>query len=519
MLVNQSTKGKQMPGKHITNQQVNLYMNNRQQGQTQIQSAAKAGISERSGRKIEHQGGTIQKCKRSWRTRKDPLENVWEEELEPLLKSTPQLSPISLLEHLQEKYPEKYPDKILRTLERRVKHWLATQGPAKEVMFLQKHPIGKQGISDFTQLKKVEITIAQKPFKHLLYHFRLSHSGWSHMKVIQGGESYTALAEGLQEALWQIGGSPLEHRTDSLSAAFKNLSKSDADDATIRYDQLCKHYEMIATRNNRGKGHENGSIESPHGHIKKRIKQALLLRGSNDFASIEDYQEWLRDVVKRHNKRNAPNAKHEFKQLQPLPAMRTTDYTEIAACVSSSATIDVRRSTYSVPSRLIESRLKIHLYDDRLECYLGATLVQTLKRVFSNKNNGRGSNINYHHMVDSLVKKPQAFRLSHWRDEMLPGQNYRLIWEYINKNYQGHLACKLIVGILYLASKHNCELRLGEYIVEKINLKQALSLPVLQQHFVKKKPPCPQVEVRQHDLSDYNKLISSSMSAEIMEAV
>ncbi len=159
-------------------------------------------------------------------------------------------------------------------------------GPDKEVIFRQTHEPGQQALSDFTQLKRVAITIDKKPFKHLLYHFKLAYSRWSYLRVVQGGESFSALAEGLQEALWRLGGSPKEHRTDSLSAAFKNLTKDAASDITQRYEDFWPHYHMKATRNNRGAKHENGSIESPHGHLKKRIGQALLLRGSNDFDSV-----------------------------------------------------------------------------------------------------------------------------------------------------------------------------------------------------------------------------------------
>ncbi len=54
---------------------------------------------------------------------------------------------------------------------------------------------------------------------------------------------------------------------------------------------------MRSTRNNRGKSHENGSIESPHGHFKRRLYQALLLRNSCDFDSIESYQQFIEQLV------------------------------------------------------------------------------------------------------------------------------------------------------------------------------------------------------------------------------
>jgi len=114
-----------------------------------------------------------------------------------------------------------------------------------------------------------------------------------------GGESYVALAEGLQNALWSLGGAPLEHRSDSLSAAFRNLDREARDDLTRRYDDLCAHYGMAPTRNNRGVAHENGSIESSHGHLKKGLGDALLLRGSVDFDDLAAYRRFLDEIVSR----------------------------------------------------------------------------------------------------------------------------------------------------------------------------------------------------------------------------
>ena len=172
------------------------------------------------------------------------------------------------------------------------------------------------------------MTIGGEPFEHRLYHFRLAFSGWSHLTVVLGGESFSALAEGLQEALWRLGGAPLEHRTDSLSAAYKNLSVEAQRDLTERYEELCAHLRVAATRTNRGVSHENGAVESPHGHIKRRIAQALLLREWADFASIEDYRQWLDALVGRFNRRCGEALAIEREQLQALPARRTTDYSE-----------------------------------------------------------------------------------------------------------------------------------------------------------------------------------------------
>ncbi|WP_341792132.1 IS21 family transposase [Rickettsia endosymbiont of Gonocerus acuteangulatus] len=189
-------------------------------------------------------------------------------------------------------------------MQRRVSKWKALHGPEKEIVFRQLHEPGHQCLSDFTVLKGINITIKGQVFQHILYHFRLAYSNWSFMKIIQGGESFTALSQSLQDALWKLGGCPREHRTDSLSAAFKNLYSNSEEDITKSYEAICIHYGMIATRNNRGKGHEHGSVEAAHGHLKRRLEQALLLRGSYDFKSVEEYQDFIDVIVQKHNNRH-----------------------------------------------------------------------------------------------------------------------------------------------------------------------------------------------------------------------
>jgi transposase InsO family protein len=499
-----------MPGRLITTKQVKIYMTARKEGCTQVLSAAKAGISERSGREIEKGRRKAKHEVRNWKTRKDPLCGVWENELEPLLMKQPELSPITLLEMLQERDKDKHPDSILRTLQRRVKKWKALFGPEKEVIFMQEHLPGKLGLSDFTTLKNIKITIGGKELKHILYHFRLAYSGWSFMKVIFGGESYAALTEGLQEALWRLGGSPHEHRTDSLSAAFKNLSKNAQTDITEKYEVFCEHYNMLPSRNNPGISHENGSIESPHGHLKRRIRQALILRGNCDFASTEEYQDWLDGVVSQHNRRNAKAVGIDKEALQKLPDYKAIDYTELMATVTSSSTIDVRRVTYTVPSRLQGETLRIRLYHDRLACYLGTTHITDLRRVYA-KGTTRVKSIDYRHVITSLARKPQAFRYSRLRDNLLPNEKYKQIWEYVNKHFESKNACKFIVGLLYIAAQKDCEETLADEVLAEITMGKTPSLSHLQNKYQCKKASSPTVHVEQHLLSSYNNLITKEV--------
>jgi hypothetical protein len=483
-------------------------MQGRKLGKNQATAAAKSGMSERSGRRIEK--GELQSgCnrKRYWRTRPDPFAEIWEGEVVPLLAKNSELTPITLFEQLQKKHPGEYPDSKLRTFQRRVSKWKALYGPDQEVMFRQEQVVGRMGLSDFTQLKKVTITVNDQPFKHLLYHFRLAFSGWCSVKVVHGGESYTAFAEGLQDALRRLGGAPREHRSDSLSAAFRNLTKDAVKDITLRYQQLCQHYNMEPTRNNRGEGHENGAIESPHGHLKKRIRQALLLRGSNDFESVSAYEEFLAEIVHDINARKQDKIEEERLHLEPLPLQRTADYTEQVVRVSTSSTIQIKRVLYTVPSRLIGKSLRIHIYDNRIDIYLGSTHTVTLPRVFVSDHNHRARQVDYRHVIVSLERKPQAFRYSQFRDDLLPDETYKAIWVWLDTKMEARKACKIMVGILALAHKADCEKQLGDYLQTLMNKQVLPSLYQLQQRFDPREPILPSLQVRQPLAGSYDMLL------------
>ena len=271
-----------MPGRHITDHQMRLYMHLRQHNGPRA-SAAKAGLSTATAYRVEDDPRLPSaKKKRRGRRRADPLAGIFDEEVVPMLEQAPDLRTVGIFEELMRRHTE-LGRGVRRTLERRVREWRALHGPERELVFRQTHPPGQLGLSDFTDAGGLRIRIAGEPLKHLLYHFRLAYSGFSHAHVVLGGESFTALAEGLQHALWTLGGAPREHRSDSLSAAYRNLDADQREDATKRYAALCAHYGMVPTRNNRGESHENGAVEGPHGHLKRALEDALLLRGSRSI--------------------------------------------------------------------------------------------------------------------------------------------------------------------------------------------------------------------------------------------
>jgi len=496
-----------MSGKRITKSQENLYMNKRQQGQSQETAAAKGAISERSGRRIEKGERPSMPRERHWRTREDPLDSIWEKELVPLLEREPQITGLTLWEYLEDEHAGQFPYSVLRTLQRRVKHWKATQGPDKAVIFRQSVPAGQQGLSDFSH-PNTEITLQGKVFSHLLYQFRFAYSGWRHIQIVLGGESYSALADGLQTALSLAGGSPVEHRTDSLSAAFNNHAEEQK--LTQAYEALCAHYNLRATRNNPGVSHENGAIECAHGSFKRRLDQALKLRGSGDFATIKDYQAFLDKVTERLNKRCQSRFKDEQAALQALPGERFMDYSELSLKVTRSSTLEVKRVLYSVPSRMIGENVRVHVYHDRLAFFIGQTLTTTLSRIYPKPGQERARCIDYRHIIHSLSAKPQAFRFLQFRDELLPTDTYRQLWQCCDQQFLSQDACKWIVGVLRIAMDHDCEENLGNELLALVDNNQPLpTLKALQGRYLGKQP-VPNIPTRQQNLASYDHLLQGN---------
>jgi len=496
-----------MSGKRITNRQENLYMNKRQQGQSQETAAAKGGISERSGRRIEKGERPSMPRERHWRTREDPLDTIWEKELVPLLEKEPRLTGLTLWEYLEDEHAGQFPYSVLRTLQRRVKHWKATQGPDKAVIFRQSVPAGQQGLSDFSH-PNTAITIQGEVFSHLLYQFRFAYSGWRHVQIVLGGESYSALADGLQSALALAGGSPVEHRTDSLSAAFNNHAEEQK--LTKAYEALCAHYNLRGTRNNPGVSHENGAIECAHGSFKHRLDQALKLRGSGDFATIKDYQAFLNTVTERLNKRCQNRFIDEQAALQALPGERFMDYSELSLKVTRSSTLEIKRVLYSVPSRMIGETVRVHVYHDRLAFFVGQTLTATLLRIYLKPGQERARCIDYRHIIHSLSAKPQAFRFLQFRDELLPTDTYRQLWQHCDQQFQCRDACKWIVGVLRIAMDQDCEERLGNELLALVDNNQPLpTLKALQARYLGKQP-VPIIPTRQQDLASYDHLLQGN---------
>jgi transposase InsO family protein len=472
-------------------------------------AAAQAAISLRTAYRIENEPRLPSQMPRPrGRRRPDPLIAIFDIEIVPMLEAAPDLRPIAIFEEMQRRHPE-VPDGVRRTMERRIRQWRAMNGKDRDVIFRQVQEPGRLGLSDFTEMGDLAVRVAGADLDHRLYHFRLACSGFEHVHVILGGESYVALAEGLQNALWALGGAPLMHRSDSLSAAFRNLDREAREDLTSRYDALCSHYRMEPTRNNRGVAHENGAIESPHGHLKNSIRDALLMRGTIDFDDLAAYRSFLDEIVGRKNARNRQRIDAERAVLQPLPDNRTADYEHELVYVSTSGGFVLRKVFYTVPSRLIRHRPRARLYDDRVELFVGGTRVLTLVRGRPGRDGKHGHVIDYRHVIHALRRKPMALLNLVYRDQLWPRDAYRHMFDHLCERLSERAACKLMVELLSIAHERGCEAQLAALLTDDLAADRLPELKVLRERFAPDLASLPEVSVHLTPLTVYEALNDS----------
>ena len=496
-----------MPGRHINDHQMRLYMKFRHSDGVAT-AAAMAGFSTATGYRIAHDPQLpSQKIGVRERRRPDPLADIFDAEVVPLLREAPGLRSVAVFEEMLRRHPD-LGTGVRRTLERRIRSWRALHGEEQEVIFRQAHEPGRMGLSDFTDMADLAIIVAGVPLDHRLYHFRLVWSGFEHAHVILGGESYVALAHGLQNALWALGGSPLDHRTDSLSAAFRNLDADARGDLTRRYDALCEHYGMTPSRNNRGVAHENGSVESAHGHLKKTIRDALLMRGSAAFDDLAAYRRFIDEVIAAKNRRAAARIDAERTHLQPLPDRRTGDYEEVIVTVTSSSGFTLRKVFYTVPSRLIGHRLRVRLYDDRLDVFLGATRLMTLLRGRSAGNGKHGHVVDYRHVIHSLRRKPMALIGIVYREQLFPREAYRRMFDRLLEQLPDRVACRTMVELLALAHEQACESELADILAADLDASRLPDMAALRRRFAPDPATLPEVVVTLAALSTYDILLN-----------
>lgn len=414
-------------------------------GESLSSAALRSGMSENTARRYRE--GALpgqRKVVRQYRTRLDPFAEVWPE-IEGMLEQAPGLEAVTIFELLRGRPELSFADGQLRTLQRRIRRWRASQGPEREVMFAQEHRPGEYAQSDFTSMTELGICLAGEPFDHLVFHFVLPYSNWE-TGGICFAESFEALIGGFQAAVWELGKVPKLHRTDNLSAATHELGDGGRT-FNERYLGALAHYQVQPDCNTPGRGHENGDVEQAHHRFKRAVQQALLLRGSREFSSRAEYERFLGEIFSGRNRGRAVKLREELERMRDLPLSRLDDFRRERVRVSVFSTLRVANNVYSVASRLIGEWVDVRLYAERIEVHFAGERVAEMERL-----RGRGhAAIDYRHLIWSLIRKPGAFARYRYREALFPSLVFRQAYDALERRH-GTRADVEYVRILHLAA-------------------------------------------------------------------
>ena len=432
----------------VTDKQVQLLRLKMAEGKTVEAAAAAAGMSARSAHTWKAGPLPSQaKRPRHWRTREDAFAGVWESDVVPLLERDQDgvLEATTIIAELRRTHGERFTDKHLRTLQRRVHDWRALHGPEREVFFEQEHIPGREGAVDFTDCTSLGVRIAGQVFAHLLFQFLLTFSRWRSV-TLAFSETFEALVGGLQDAFWRLGGVPEVLRSDNLSAATHELP-SGGRELNQRFAQVLSHYQLRSTRIEPGKSNQNGAVEKANHLLKSAVEQALIVRGSRDFNTVDEYMAFVQELVARLNESSQARLAEELPRLKALPSIRLPGYTKYNSVVRKWSTIHFSRRTYSVPSRLIGCEVEVRQHPDLVEVYYRKKLAASMPRLRGEKH----FRIDYRHVIWSLVKKPGAFARYRYREELFPSLVFRRAYDAL-VDARGERADIEYVRILHLAA-------------------------------------------------------------------
>jgi hypothetical protein len=486
----------------VTDRQVRKLLGDLATGRMLFKAAARCGMDEKTARRYRDLGTLPSEVAmpHTWRTRKDPFAEVWTEVF-GLLDATPELQPKTLFDYLLRKYPGKFQQGQARTFQRGIRKWRATCGPPKEVFFGQQHEPGRLAASDFTHMTDLGVTIQGQSFEHLVYHFVLTYSNWESVTICFS-ESFESFSEGLQNALWRVGGVPRRHRSDRMSLAINNAT--DEKEFTDRYRALMGHYGLEMEKIQARQAHENGDVESSHRWFKNAVDQALLLRGSRDFESRDVYASFLNELV---NQRNAPRQQRlaeEQAALRNLPAARQESLKRERVRVHSGSVIHVGRNTYSVDSRLIGEWVDIRIGAEQLQIWYGQQKVDCLPRLRGQQKH----RIDYRHVIDWLVRKPGAFSSYRYREDLFPTSRFRMAYDLLCETCPAR-ASREYLEILHLAARES-EVAVDDALRLLLDEGRSLTLQTVSELVVRPAEiaAVTEVTVEAVDLSEFDQLFN-----------
>jgi transposase InsO family protein len=474
-------------------------------------AAMKAGMDRKTARRYVKAGKLPSEMKvpRWWRTRSDVFAEDWPA-ITAMLAEMPGLEAQTVLDLLEVKQPGRYNDSHLRTLQRRIHRWKAQMGPEREIWFTQAHRPGEAAQTDFTSTPELGVTLAGQVFMHLLCVTVLPYSNWQWATACLS-ESISALRRGIQTALFQLGRVPDFHQTDHSTAATHQIQKGAKDRAfNEEYVSIMRHFGMQPRTTAVGAKEQNGDVEAANGALKRRLEQALLVRGNRDFIDQDEYEEFVGRVVRKANAARGPRVAEEIAKMRPLVVNRLPEYSEILVPVASTSIIRIKSCAYSVPSRLIGQTVRVRLFEHRIEVYFADVLQLVCERL-----HGKEIRVDYRHVIWSLVRKPGAFARYVYRDELFPTITFRKAYDAIQTQKPGTKGDVEYLRILHLAAS-TCESDVDDALASQLATCSVVTAEATKAKAMKAdaaaKTIPPELSMPAVDLTIYNSLLTEIAS-------
>ncbi len=496
--------------RRVTDQQVRKLMDEMTRHGEIGMAAMRAGMDRKTARNYVTDGRMPSEMqqRRDWKTREDPFEKQ-AERIDQILREQPAIEAKTLFEILCSEWPDTFVPGQLRTLQRRVERWRVTQDDASALaMLAQRHRPGEAAQTDFTHAVELGVTIAGVLYAHLLGVFVLPFSNWIWLTIC-ASESLLSIRRTVQRALFQLGRVPEWHQTDNSTAATHQIKKTDKLGTkrpfNREYRDMMDHFGMKPRTIEVGESHQNGDVEAHNGAIKRALTQALIVRGSATFESVEQYQRFLDEFARKRNKSRGERVATELNAMKALDVEALVEFVEERVKVSTWSTISVRKNCYSVPPRLIGQQLRVRVYEDRIQAFFGDRCELECPRV-----RGEGHRrIDYRHMVWSLVRKPGGFERYVYREEMFPTAVFRRAFEAIGATKEGVARDREYLRILHLAAS-TMEADVDAALSMLMEAEESVTFERVKELADQRRvPPAPAMTPLKPDLAEYDQLIEA----------
>ena len=315
----------------------------------------------------------------------------------------------------------------------------------------------------------------------------------------------------LQRALFQLGRVPRYHQTDGSTAATHKIPEGQAEHVednprafNAEYVALMRHLGMTPRVIEPGEKEQNGDVEAANGAIKRRLEQALLVRGSRDFESVDAWQAFIDETLRKANANRGRRVAEDLAAMRELDIAKLPEYIEEDVQVSEWSTVRVKHCAYSVPSRLIGEWVRVRIFEDRLEVRFADELQLACERL-----HGRGLHrIDYRHVIWSLVRKPGAFARYRFREQMFPTMTFRRAYDALRASH-GDRADVEYVRILHLAAS-TMESVVERALGELLERRERFDYAAVKALASPEKPTIPQITIGTPDLRTFDVLLGGA---------